>query len=121
MPFPHSNTALGASQPEEPPPPFAKAVSSATQIGGINIPGTDPDRPRQINQDALFGFEMDGHVVAGVMDGHGLKGHVVTQFLMRRLPERIRQAYQAKVGLFTKLRWISTEWLYFSHAPLLHF
>jgi len=83
---------------EGPTRAFHLAASKVVQdIGSANIPGSDPDRPQKVNQDAHFhcSIESGGKelMVAGVMDGHGLKGHVVTQYLQKRLQERIRDIY----------------------------
>jgi serine/threonine protein phosphatase PrpC len=67
------------------------------QVGTCTIAGTDSDRPQKVNQDAFFStsfvinttsasHQKDYYVCAGVMDGHGLKGHVVTDFLAKQLP-----------------------------------
>jgi serine/threonine protein phosphatase PrpC len=68
-------------------------------IGSATLPGTDPERPQKVNQDGHFffrgtttTFDADTRIVAmGVMDGHGLKGHQVVQFLQRQLPVRLQQ------------------------------
>jgi len=70
------------------------------EIGSANLPGTDPDRPQKVNQDAHFAFQGTTQVeesrsrsitVLGVLDGHGLKGHQLTDFLQAQLPQRLRQ------------------------------
>lgn len=80
-------------------------------IGCATLPGTDPDRPQKVNQDGFFFFQgttatatatattLDENdedddtriVVIGVMDGHGLQGQQVVQFLQRQLPVRLQQ------------------------------
>lgn len=76
------------------------AVANQIQVGTCAIAGTDSDRPQKVNQDAFFSksFTIDNqkeYVCAGVMDGHGLTGHVVTDFLAKQLPlciqEQLRQ------------------------------
>jgi serine/threonine protein phosphatase PrpC len=87
------NTALPAS-----------SSSSSTAVAGGNIPGTDPDRPQKVNQDAHFYLQLHHDksrndnsnvttmtTILGVMDGHGSKGQHVTSFLQTRLPIRLRQ------------------------------
>lgn len=76
----------------------AFSFPSTKSIGFYNIPGSDPDRPGKVNQDSHFSFiithsstpsttkEIFG---AGVLDGHGKKGHVVSQFFKDKLPERL--------------------------------
>jgi len=63
-------------------------------FGSVTLPGTDPDRFK-VNQDAFFGFNIQSYdkkwTVVGVMDGHGVKGHMLTKFLADKLPERIEQ------------------------------
>ena len=71
------------------------------EIGCANLPGTDPDRPQKVNQDAHFAFQgrtsVEGEsssrniTVLAVLDGHGLKGHQLTGFLQAQLPQRLRQ------------------------------
>ena len=55
--------------------------------------GFDSNRPQKVNQDAYFHIHVDYEEICGclvgIMDGHGLKGHLVTQFLSERLPQRI--------------------------------
>ena len=70
---------------------------SAVAIAARSIGGADPNRPQKVNQDAFFQAVVpSSSVIArkniclmGVMDGHGLKGHLVTQFLSKQLPNRI--------------------------------
>lgn len=64
-----------------------QSVSLRLSISSYSLPGSDPDRPGKVNQDALFhGIIEDGRNVFGVMDGHGLKGHVLTRFLGQAFP-----------------------------------
>lgn len=63
-------------------------------VGVANIPGSDPDRPGKVNQDAFFCFRTDEETVVGVLDGHGREGHVLTEYLARRLPRRLRRAME---------------------------
>lgn len=76
-------------------------------FGCATVPGTDPDRPQKVNQDGYFtmrGEILEQHLqtpqapatrtdectnacmISGVLDGHGLKGHEVVQFLQHQLP-----------------------------------
>jgi Protein phosphatase 2C len=79
-------------------------------VGRASLAGTDPDRPQKVNQDGCFVLPQgtgssssssscskqqrgqteahDHHTVVQVicaMDGHGLQGHVVVQYLHRQL------------------------------------
>jgi hypothetical protein len=78
-------------------------------VGRASLAGTDPDRPQKVNQDGCFVLpqgtgsssstssskqqrgqteDHDHHTVVQVicaMDGHGLQGHVVVQYLQRQL------------------------------------
>lgn len=72
--------------------------SSTLTIASRTVGGSDPNRPQKVNQDALFHCPVmitktGGSIVTcfGVMDGHGLKGHLVTQFLAKQLPQRIAE------------------------------
>lgn len=75
------------------------------EIGCGCISGTDPDRPQKVNQDSHFTFRMNNNAdgtqvtVIGVMDGHGLKGHFVTNYLQKQLPKRIQQYHDASKNL----------------------
>lgn len=62
------------------------------EIGSCNLPGSDPDRPHKVNQDSHFYFRSGNIVVLGALDGHGLKGHIVSNYLANEaLPNRIQQ------------------------------
>lgn len=69
--------------------------SSFVDIGAASLPGRDPNRPQKVNQDAFFFDSKDG--MAGVMDGHGRKAELLTQFLAIRLPECIREQQRRKI------------------------
>jgi serine/threonine protein phosphatase PrpC len=60
----------------------------------VTIPGSDPERPQKVNQDAYFA----GRDFIGVMDGHGLSGHLVTRFLQSRFPQRLAQYCHHRPG-----------------------
>jgi len=70
-------------------------------VGMYNIPGEDPDRPNKVNQDAYFHasfqYERSGKPItstyAGVLDGHGLKGHLVSRFMAHQMPFRIQEQF----------------------------
>ena len=81
-------------------------TTTIKDIGIANIPGTDPDRANKINQDAHFSISISPDsnesssssssnpstiTCVGVLDGHGTKGHVVSQFIAQRLPQRIEE------------------------------
>jgi serine/threonine protein phosphatase PrpC len=66
--------------------------------GCATLAGTDPDRPQKVNQDGSFYFHTNNSIgkpysiiVFGVMDGHGLKGHELVQYLQEQLPVRITE------------------------------
>eukprot|EP00929_Paragymnodinium_shiwhaense_P093712 TRINITY_DN53949_c0_g2_i1.p1 TRINITY_DN53949_c0_g2~~TRINITY_DN53949_c0_g2_i1.p1 ORF type:complete len:395 (+),score=20.00 TRINITY_DN53949_c0_g2_i1:292-1476(+) len=65
-----------------------------TEIGSVCVGGEDPDRCK-ICQDAFFvcpaSSDSLGWTVAGVLDGHGKRGHIVSEALQDLLPERIKQ------------------------------
>lgn len=70
------------------------APSLTVSIASRTVGGSDPNRPQKVNQDALFVCDdglPNGMTCFGVMDGHGVKGHLVTQFLAKQLPRRIAQ------------------------------
>jgi len=64
-------------------------------ISSYSLPGSDPDRPSKVNQDSFFHHELDdGKTVAfGVMDGHGLKGHLLTRFLSHEFPSILNECF----------------------------
>jgi serine/threonine protein phosphatase PrpC len=76
-------------------------IETGIQIGCASLGGTDPDRPQKVNQDAFFTFNSElwcgdsnkrvEFVLAGVMDGHGTKGHLVTRYLKEQFPRRFQQ------------------------------
>ena len=56
-------------------------------ISSYSLAGSDPDRPSKVNQDAFFHQELDnGSIAFGVLDGHGLQGHILTRFLSLAFP-----------------------------------
>jgi serine/threonine protein phosphatase PrpC len=70
---------------------FAAPINLA-DVGVFNIPGSDPERPRKVNQDRHFLFQNDETIVVGVMDGHGKDGHKLTEFLATQLPFRLKES-----------------------------
>jgi serine/threonine protein phosphatase PrpC len=67
-------------------------IMIATTTAAVTIPGSDPERPQKVNQDAFFFAGKGGrNDFIGVMDGHGLNGHLVTRFLQSRFPQRLAQ------------------------------
>ncbi len=68
---------------------------SNIEVASTSFCGSDPDRPSKINQDACFIQQLSSNCpnvfVAGVLDGHGKKGHILNAFLQKRIPEVIRQ------------------------------
>lgn len=67
---------------------LGKEWSPTVRVAAAIIPGSDPERPQKVNQDAYFS---NGKSYIGVMDGHGLKGHLVTEFLQKTFPKRLKQ------------------------------
>lgn len=71
-------------------------------IGVFSQVGSDPKRPQKVNQDAYFRCSYRGasdekssnsaplFTCAGVLDGHGLKGHLVSQYLAQQLPLQLK-------------------------------
>ena len=56
--------------------------------------GSDPDRPSKVNQDACFIHHVSddiGLTFLGVFDGHGKKGHILNDFLSKRLPQLLEE------------------------------
>jgi serine/threonine protein phosphatase PrpC len=70
---------------------FARTAWGET--ASIVVAGSDPDRPK-ICQDACFVSHFHQFTCLGVMDGHGKKGHELTQYLKTRLPLRIQTLLQ---------------------------
>jgi serine/threonine protein phosphatase PrpC len=63
-------------------------------VGVCSEVGSDPNRPQKVNQDAYFDQKFGGYSCLGVMDGHGLKGHILTDYLSKQLPKRIEEELQ---------------------------
>jgi serine/threonine protein phosphatase PrpC len=70
------------------------ATSSSIAVGVSSEVGSDPNRPQKVNQDAYFDKNFLGYSCLGVMDGHGLKGHILTDYLSKQLPKRIFEELQ---------------------------
>lgn len=91
-------------------------------VAGISRGGSDPNRPSKVNQDAFFleplwissnnntngalqnatittntdditSNDNSSYFMAGVMDGHGKKGHLLTQYLAKELPACIQRQW----------------------------
>lgn len=61
-----------------------------------SVAGSDPNRPQKVNQDAYFvcsvlNKKAERGLLVGVMDGHGLKGHLLTKYLAQQLPQRVAE------------------------------
>jgi serine/threonine protein phosphatase PrpC len=70
------------------------------EIGVSNIPGVDFQRPQKVNQDAWFQVELveeknPSIVLVGVLDGHGLLGHQLSDYFAHHLPLRIQEQLRA--------------------------
>lgn len=70
------------------------ARSSKIAVGVCSKVGSDPNRPQKVNQDAYFDQKFGEYSCLGVMDGHGLKGHILTEYLAKQLPKRIEEELQ---------------------------
>lgn len=71
------------------------------QIGIYSQKGVDPKRPQKVNQDAYFHADFYSEkneqlffTCIGVLDGHGLKGHLVSNYLSQQLPLQLHQQLQ---------------------------
>ncbi|GKY98798.1 hypothetical protein MPSEU_000836000 [Mayamaea pseudoterrestris] len=80
-------------------------------IGCISVAGHDPDRYKA-NQDAYFCESCqltDCNVtILGVMDGHGTKGHLLTDYLRKQLPIRIIQLLKHESLMTSDLEMLKT-------------
>jgi serine/threonine protein phosphatase PrpC len=65
------------------------------KIGIYSIDGEAFQRPQKVNQDAHFQFFTGSYTCVGVLDGHGLKGHLLTEYLAKQLPIQIQQQLQS--------------------------
>lgn len=70
------------------------AKAPFVQVAASTIPGSDPERPSKVNQDACFS---NGQDFVCVMDGHGTKGHLITRFLEAAFPQRLSQYLPVQV------------------------
>lgn len=72
------------------------AAVKTVEIGFRSEAGSDPGRPQKVNQDSFFVVTLksedessmvgDRYTCVGVLDGHGLKGHLVSKYLAQQLP-----------------------------------
>jgi serine/threonine protein phosphatase PrpC len=73
------------------------AALKTVEIGFRSEAGSDPGRPQKVNQDSFFmatlksedesSHMIDGrYTCVGVLDGHGLKGHVLSKYMAQQLP-----------------------------------
>ena len=69
----------------------SSSTPTLSQVVSRSIGGSDTNRPQKVNQDAFFHVSINDNVCLGVMDGHGFKGHLVTQFMSQQLPKRIAE------------------------------
>jgi serine/threonine protein phosphatase PrpC len=70
------------------------AGALTTSVATVSRAGADPLRPQKVNQDAVIHTRLLGDepsLCVGVMDGHGLKGHVVTDYMAQQLPVRLAE------------------------------
>mmetsp|Transcript_58561 Transcript_58561/g.104122 ORF Transcript_58561/g.104122 Transcript_58561/m.104122 type:complete len:389 (-) Transcript_58561:147-1313(-) len=76
------------------------AVGDDTDFPGLGISftcrkGLKPESP---NQDSFCVLKMDSYSIYAVFDGHGQKGHDVSQFVKERLPKIIFKDSRCKVA-----------------------
>jgi serine/threonine protein phosphatase PrpC len=73
------------------------AALKMIEIGVRSEAGSDPQRPQKVNQDSFFVATLksandqssmidDRYTCVGVLDGHGLKGHLLSKYLAQQLP-----------------------------------
>jgi serine/threonine protein phosphatase PrpC len=75
----------------QPQQPLHPSVLLHLSISSYSLAGSDPDRPGKVNQDASFHEILkDGRTFFGVMDGHGLQGHILTRFLGQAFPSILK-------------------------------
>ena len=79
------------------------AFQNHVEIGFLSQGGSDPARPQKVNQDSYFMATLMSqgdmarntmdrcYTCAGVLDGHGLKGHLVSQYFAQQLPLHLHQ------------------------------
>ena len=78
------------------------SLTAQVDIASYSIDGVDPNRPSKVNQDAFFQDtfgEKCRYTCVGVMDGHGLKGHLLTSYLKEQLPLRVQQLVESNGNL----------------------
>jgi serine/threonine protein phosphatase PrpC len=64
----------------------------AYSMSQSSIQGSDPNRPQKVNQDASFDFAFEDRCYMwGILDGHGIQGHVLTSYLAQQLPLRLQK------------------------------
>lgn len=79
-------------------------VVPSYDFGVYNIPGVDYKRPGKVNQDAWFwDNEDEGYSIFGVLDGHGLFGHELSEYFATNLPVEIRQQLLLELNPITEL------------------
>ena len=87
------------------------------EIGCVSLNNSNPNRPKKPYQDGYFVFRVPLHpqrdgppapeeehwvTFAGIMDGHGRKGHLVTKYLQEQIPKRIRQLLAGEMECFDR-------------------
>ena len=72
-------------------------TATVIDVGVYEIAGQDFQRPSKVYQDASFvewlsaPTDVEDLLICGVLDGHGTKGEVVSQFMADRIPSIIQQ------------------------------
>lgn len=77
--------------------------NQSLSLGIYSRRGFDPNRPQKVNQDAFFHASFYSKIdtrftCVGVLDGHGLKGHIVSRFLAQQLPLHLQQQLEIHLG-----------------------
>jgi len=85
------------------------AAAFINEIGVFSNVGSDPQRPQKVNQDAYFqaSFQTPSdanndssmYTCVGVLDGHGLKGHIVSEYLAHQLPFLFQSYMENLLGM----------------------
>jgi serine/threonine protein phosphatase PrpC len=73
--------------------PHSGLAMTTPDVATYSRAGADPNRPQKVNQDAAIHTRLvdDSYLCLGVMDGHGLKGHLVSDYMSTQLPRRLEE------------------------------
>jgi len=75
----------------------ASSTTSKTIPDSDNLPDKVPERNEHSSQQQWY-------TVMGIMDGHGLKGHILTRFLCDILPKRIEECMNRNLCFYANSR-----------------